>query len=161
MSRFFWYSLSSETAFLTTSRSSFETRFNLSRLIGSCDDNNRAAQAFRPEALLDEFEHFATALADQCDHIDVRFHVARDHSQQRAFADAAAGEDADALSAADGQHCIDRFDSGLEDAAYARSGEWIQRLLEQAVILGEHRHRLAVERTAERIDYAPKQFVAD
>ena len=62
-----------------------------------------APAAFRPEDALDEFLHFAAALADQAHDDDVGAGVARHHAEQHALADAGAGEQADALAAADGQ----------------------------------------------------------
>ena len=60
------------------------------------------ARSLRPENALDEFLHFTAALADQADDDDVGAGVAGHHAEQHALADAAAGEQSDALAAADG-----------------------------------------------------------
>ncbi len=55
-------------------------------------DHNRMRHAFLAENVIDEFLHFAAALADQTDHGDIRAGIARHHAEQHALADAAAGE---------------------------------------------------------------------
>ena len=70
------------------------------RMVGRRRDDHRARQAVAAEDALDEFLHFAAALADQADDDDVGRGVARHHAQQHALADAAAGEQADALAPA-------------------------------------------------------------
>ncbi|MCY1186737.1 hypothetical protein D9M73_276400 [compost metagenome] len=67
------------------------------RRIGGRDDDDTARQTFRAEIVLDEFLHFATALADQPDHRDVAFGPACQHREQHRFPDARAGEQAKAL----------------------------------------------------------------
>ena len=78
----------------------------------------RAAQALLAEDVLDEFLDFAAALADQADDDHVGRGVARHHAQQHALADAGAGEQADALAAADGQHRVDRAHAGVQRLAH-------------------------------------------
>ena len=77
-----------------------------------------------PEDALDEFLHFAAALADQADDDDVGAGVARHHAEQHALADAGAGEQADALAATDGQQRVDRAHADIERRVdrLARSG---------------------------------------
>ena len=87
--------------------------------------------------------------------------LAGDHAEQRALADARAGEDADALAAADRQHAV--------DGAHAR----LQRLVDQLALervrrLGSERHALlrfelalAVDRVAEPVQHAAEQARAD
>ena len=60
----------------------------------------RARQPLGAEVVLDELAHLAAALADQADHDHVGLGVAGHHAEQRALADAGAGEQADALAAA-------------------------------------------------------------
>ena len=62
------------------------------------------AQALVAEDVLDELLDLAAALADQADDDHVGGGVARHHAEQHALADAGAGEQADALAAADGEH---------------------------------------------------------
>ena len=58
-----------------------------------------------------KFAHFTTAFADKCDDVDIGFRLARDHAEQRGFADAAAGENAQTLSTAAGHERIDRLNT--------------------------------------------------
>ena len=74
------------------------------RGVGRRGDDDRAREAFLAEDVLDEFLDLAAALADQADDDHVGAGVARHHAEQHALADAGAGEQADALAAADGQH---------------------------------------------------------
>ena len=76
------------------------------------------AQAFVAEDVLDEFLDFAAALADQADDDHVGRGVARHHAEQHRLADAGAGEQADALAAADGEHRVDRAHAGVERLAH-------------------------------------------
>ena len=73
------------------------------RIVGRRRDHDGAPAAFGPEDAVDEFLHFAAALADQAHDDDVGAGVARHHAEQHALADARAGEQADALAASDGQ----------------------------------------------------------
>ncbi len=73
-----------------------------------------ASQALGAEVVLEEAAHLAAALADQRDHDDVGRGAARHHAEQRALADAAAAEDADALAAAAGQQRVDGAHAGAE-----------------------------------------------
>ena len=56
----------------------------------------------------------AAALADQADHGDVRLGVPRQHRQQAGFADAGAGEHAQALPPAARQESVDRAHAEVE-----------------------------------------------
>ena len=76
------------------------------RLIGGRDDDDRARQALGPEIALDELAHLAAALADQRDDVHLGPRRARDHAEQRALADARAGEDAEPLAAAAGEQRV-------------------------------------------------------
>ena len=84
------------------------------RLVAGRDDDHRARESFGAERVLDEVAHFAAALAEQRDDVDVGLRLARDHAEQRALADARAGEDADALAAADREQAVDRANARLE-----------------------------------------------
>ena len=77
------------------------------RVIGGSGDHDRARAVLGAEDALDEFLHFAAALADQSDDDHVRARVAGHHAEQHALADAAAGEQTDTLTAADGQQRVD------------------------------------------------------
>ena len=92
-------------------------RANERRLIAGRDDDHRAREPFGAERVLDEVANLATAFAEQRDDVDVRLRLSRDHAEQRALADARAGEDADALAFAEREESIDRAHAGLERLA--------------------------------------------
>ena len=77
------------------------------RVIAGGDDDDRFLQA-DAEAILDERPHLAAAFADEGDDVDLGVGALGDFAEQRALADAAAGEDADALPAAAGEQAVDR-----------------------------------------------------
>jgi hypothetical protein len=129
--------------------------------VGSGDDDDRARQACRAEVVVDEFVDFATALADQRDHVDVGFAAAREHAEQGALAAAGHREDADALAFACGHDGIDR--------AYAGRERLVDQLARQRIGRGgidrHFHHRTedraeAVDRLAVRIEDAAEQAIA-
>ena len=69
-------------------------------------------EALGAEIVLEEAADFAAALADQRDDRDVGRRAARHHAEQRALADAAAAEEADALAAAAGEQRVDGAHAG-------------------------------------------------
>ena len=79
------------------------------------------AQAFGTEAVFEERAYLAATLADQGDDVDVGVEALGDLAQQGALADAAAGEDADALSLTAGQQSVDGATPGDERLANPRS----------------------------------------
>ena len=93
------------------------------RRVGRRGDDDRAREAVLAEDVLDEFLDLAAALADQADDDDVGRGVARHHAEQHALADAGAGEQADALAAADGEHRVDRAHAGVEHLRDRRAVE--------------------------------------
>src|SRR5262249_23237349 len=89
------------------------------RLVGRGDDDDRAAQALLSEAVFEEWSDFAAALTDEHNDIDVRYRVFGNLAEQRALADAAAGEQSDALAATAGEQTVDdplSRDEGFDDA---------------------------------------------
>jgi hypothetical protein len=66
------------------------------------------------QAVRDELLDFATALADQGDHVDVRRGAAREHAEKRALAAACRSEDSESLTLADRQQRVDDAHAGLE-----------------------------------------------
>ncbi len=84
------------------------------RVICRNGDHDRAAAILGSENALDEFFHFTAALADHPDDDDVCARIARHHSQENALTHAAAGEQADALSAADCQKGVDGSNADVE-----------------------------------------------
>ena len=84
------------------------------RLVAGGHDHHAPGQALRPQVALEEFVHFAAALADQADHAHVGRRVAGHHPQRDALAHARAGEDAHPLAQAAGQQAVDRPHAGRE-----------------------------------------------
>src|SRR5262249_4808676 len=66
-------------------------------------------------------------LADESDDNDVRVGVTRNHSEQRRFADACAGEQADTLALAYSEQTVDSANAGREWPSNRGSGERIGR----------------------------------
>ena len=82
------------------------------RPVGGGHHHHRTAAAFRAQFIFEKRPHFAIAFAHQRDHADVGVVVPRHRAQQSAFADAAASEDAHALSFAARQQAIDGANAG-------------------------------------------------
>ena len=76
------------------------------RIVTCGDDDHRFAQPLA-EAILDERPDLAAAFADEGDDIDLGIGSLGDFAEKRAFTDAAAGEDADALPASTGDEAVD------------------------------------------------------
>jgi hypothetical protein len=68
------------------------------RLIGCGNDDNRPFETLFAKIVFDKLPHFTATLADQCDDIDVRAGIARNHAQQGALADTASAEYSDTLA---------------------------------------------------------------
>jgi hypothetical protein len=83
-------------------------------LVRGGDDDDGAAAAGRVEVFFEELAHFAAAFADEGDDVDIGLGLAGDHAEEGGLADAAAGEDAEALAAAAGGEGVDGFDAGAE-----------------------------------------------
>ena len=130
------------------------------RRIGRRGDDHAAAQAFLAQDVLDEFLHFAAALADQADDDDVRLRVAGHHAQQHRLADAGAGEQAQALAAAHGQQRIDRAHAGVQRAADRVAVHRVDGAAHHRFVAHVHQRAAAVQRMALRVDDAPQQAVA-
>jgi hypothetical protein len=71
----------------------------------------------------EELADFATSFADEHDHVDFGLAGSRDLSQQRAFADTAARENAQSLTASAGQERVDRPHAGAKAFADRRAIE--------------------------------------
>ena len=123
-------------------------------LVAGRNDGHRFLH-MRAERILDEFAHFAATFADKGDHHLVEGVGSRHHRQQRRFANAGAGEDAEALTKAERREDIDSAHAGLETgfdalARHRRRCGVGDRACLQA---GSHRPK-PVDRLAERIDRA-------
>ena len=80
--------------------------------VGGGADDDGALAALRAKLIFEKAADLAIAFADHGDHGDVGRIVARHGAEQRALADAAAAEDADALAFAAGQQGVDGADAG-------------------------------------------------
>src|SRR5690606_9378570 len=83
------------------------------------------------------------------------------HAEQHALADAAAGEKADALPAADRQERVDRAHAYVERLPDRRTLERIDRLGDEPGAVLAVERSAAVERLAGAVDHAAEQTVAD
>ena len=124
--------------------------------------HDRARQALGAEVAVDELEHLAAALADEADHVDLVGGRAGDHAQQRRLADAGAGEDAEALAAPARDQRVERAHAERHAVVDARARK---RDRGGAASAGRHCESgigsLAVERSAEAVQRAAEQGVAD
>ena len=84
------------------------------------DDGDRE-RAVAAERIFEEFAHLAAALADERDDDGVEVPRAGEHGEKGRFADAGAGEDADALPGADGREEIDDADAGAQGSRDPRA----------------------------------------
>ncbi len=107
------------------------------------------------QRVLEELAHLAAALADERQHDGVEALGAREHGQKRRFADAGAGEDADALAGADGREQVDDADASLEWCAHAVAAHGGRRLtVERIGLLAIEQRALTIDGRAERVDDA-------
>src|SRR5262249_9131611 len=94
---------------------------------------------------------------DQGDDVDLGLGVLGDLSQQRTLADAAPGEDADALPPATGQQAIDGTLAGDEDIADAISLQRRRRLRPDRAGLATLKQAAAIQWPPPPIEEAPEQ----
>jgi hypothetical protein len=102
----------------------------------------------------------AAALSDERDDDDVGGGAAGDRAEECALPDAGAGEEADALSFAEGQQAVDDFHAGCEwcvDGAAIEGARWIGVDRDERAA-GDR--GAVVERAAEAIDDAAEERVA-
>ena len=102
------------------------TRFSA----GSFEVATMTTDFLRPrfvQVAFQKFTHFAAAFADERDDVHVGLGLRRHHAEQRGFADAAAGENAEALAAAAGHERVHGLDAGLENIVDALALERMRR----------------------------------
>ncbi|CFP67876.1 Uncharacterised protein [Bordetella pertussis] len=124
------------------------------RDVGRRGDHHRAGQAFGAEVVLDEFLDFAAPFADQAHHDDVGAGVARHHAQQHALAHPRPGEQAHALTPADGQQAVDGAHAHVEHAVDGRARQGVDGQGGQGRLFGAGQRTQAVERPARAVDDA-------
>ena len=108
-----------------------------------------------------KFAHFAAAFADERDDVHVRLRLRRHHAQQRGFADAAAGKNAQALAASERGERIHRFDARLENLLDALAFERMRRAQIQADEMVRHNRAVSVNRIAQPVNHAALERAAD
>src|SRR5690606_37234016 len=91
------------------------------------DDHDAPGEALRSELVLEVLADLAAPLADERGHDHVGVRVARDLPEERALADAAAREEADALTLAEGGEAVDRADPRGQWATHASAGQRVGR----------------------------------
>ena len=124
------------------------------RRVGGRDHHDRAGHALRSEVVLDEFAHLPAALADQGEDDDVAFGAERQHRQQGRFADAGAGEQAQALALAAGGEAVERPHAQVDARPEPGACGGLRRGgAGRAAGRSAEQDALAVERVAQRIDH--------
>ena len=131
------------------------------RLVTRRRHDDAAGQAFGPEIALKELIHFATALADQPDDVNVGRRVLGHHAERDALADAGAGEDPHPLALSAGEQTVDHANAGRQRCVDPRTIDRIRRLAIQRRSFGQRRLRTTVDHTTAGIDDAAQQTVAD
>src|SRR5215472_9706039 len=111
--------------------------------------------------MLQEGAHLPVALANHGNHAYVGEVVARHGAEQRAFAHAAAAEDADALAFAAGKQAIDAADAGyqwfVDVFAFERAGRSLVKIVGSLCL----DRRAGIEWAAEAVEDAAEQPRAD
>ena len=110
--------------------------------------------------MVDEAADLSATLAHEREHGDVGRSTARQHPEQRALSHAAPAEEADTLSQAAGQECIDGPHAGWERRNDGVAGHRIERRRMKGIFLFEAQRR-AIERPSERIDDAAQETFSD
>src|SRR5690606_3907303 len=109
------------------------------------------------EVGLEEAPDLAAPPADQRQHDDVGLGAAGHHAEQRALADAAAAEHADALPASARQHGVDRAHAGPDGRPDRLARHGIERVRAERRLIDGAERPLAVDRPAETVDDAAEQ----
>ena len=68
------------------------------RLIGGSHYQDGTLHPLFSHILFHEFQNFSTTLSHQCNDVDVRFDISRNHAHKRGFSDTGSRKDADTLS---------------------------------------------------------------
>ncbi len=131
------------------------------RLVGRGDNDDGFFSAALVQIAFQKFAHFPAAFADERDDIHVRLGLRRHHAKQRGFADAAAGENAEALAAAERGERVHRLDAGLENVVDAVALERMRRAQMQADGMFRDNRAKVVQRIAEAVNHAALQRAAN
>ena len=114
---------------------------------------------------IQQFAHFASALADQAEHDDIRLCATHDRCQQHRLACARFAEYTHPLAAGDGDQAIDRADAQRQRLLdnLPRKRRWrlgVDRIARQRH-LGVVLMLRCVQKVTDRIDHAAEQCIAD
>ncbi len=129
-------------------------------LVGSGDDDDGTAAAFFAERV-EKFSDFAAAFADQAEDGEVGAGVAGHHADERAFADAAAAKDADALAASAGKESVDGANAAAERLADQGAFEGERSFAIERITLAADGSGKAVNRISSAIEHAAEQLFAE
>ena len=127
------------------------------RLVGGGHHHHRARQAFLAECVFQKLAHFAAALAHQGQHGEIGGGAAGHHAHQRAFAHAAAAENAHALPAPAGEHSVDGADAAAQRLANERARQRQRGVAAQRPVFAGAVGPLGIERLAGAVDHPPEQ----
>ena len=120
-------------------------------------NHHRTLASLGPELIFEEAADFPIAFADHRNHRDVGRVVARHGAEQRALSDAAAAEDADALTFAARQQGVDGADAGDQRLGDVLAVERVGGGTVEAVGIVHFDLGTVVHRLAETVDDAAKQ----
>ena len=116
-------------------------------------------QAVLAEDFLEEFLHFAAAFADQRDHGDIGAGVLGDLAEQRALADAGAGENSHALAQPAGVQGVDGADAGGDGLVDVDARHRLDRAGVDAAASADGQRRLGIDGLAEAVEDAAEHAV--
>ncbi len=131
------------------------------RLVRGGDDDDGFFAAGVVEIAFQKFADFAAALADERNDVHIGIGAGGHHAQQRGFADAAAGENAEALAAAARHERVNGLDAGLENLFNALALERMRRHQVQFNGMFGLNRPQTVNGPAQAVEHAAFQGVAD
>ena len=137
------------------------TNAHQGRLVAGGQHHHRLFQARLAQAVVEEGTHLTAPFSDQGDDIDVGLAALGNLSQERAFADAAAGEDADALAPTQGQQSINGALAGDERLADTGPFHGRRRFASQGRHLEVLQGAPSIDRSAQPVDGPSQQALPD
>ncbi len=129
-------------------------------LVGGGDDDDGTAAAFFAERV-EEFAHFASALANQAEDGEVGAGVAGHHANEGALTDAASTKDADALPPPAGEEGVNGADTATERIADRRALEGKRGFAVERIALSANGSEPLVNGTASAIEHAAEELFAN
>ena len=125
--------------------------------VGRDGDDDGVLEPARAERVADEVAHLPAALADQRDDGDLGARVPRHHAEQRALADAAAGEQTDALTPTEREQGVDRAHADVERAVHGRAGKRVDGCRVPRPSRAVAKRAVAVDRLALGVEHAAEK----